>query len=426
LASTFSNPDAEIVVLASMLQYPEACAQAAAMGMTPAHFADRHRGAIAKLILELAGRGELVQPDVLYSRLFDPKLHAVATDLASSLSMPRKNIDWHVRELKEKTRRRRLVEVCERAIRTAEDAREDTASCFSYLSESLLEIEAEARASVAVPSKDFLPAALERLKELAKKSELVGFSTGIVTVDEVTAGIRPGELWIYGALPGRGKTAMGTQSALENAQRGTPVAFFSLEMTTDELAGRLLCHQSSVSASCIRNPRYIRDQQWRDLEAQVRNIGELPLYIDDSPAPTIQELTARARLYIRRFGCRLLVIDYLRLVDAPGKELRERLANIVDALRQLAKSEQVGVVGLSQLSRPRDGDLNARPNMLQLKESGDIEAHAHVVLLSYMPTKNDEPTGEEEILIGKNRHGPMGSIPVTFDRMRLKFLPRQA
>jgi replicative DNA helicase len=126
----------------------------------------------------------------------------------------------------------------------------------------------------------------------------------------------------------------------------------------------------------------------------------------------------------RRFGCKLIVVDYLRLVDGPGKELRERVANVADALRQLAKSERVGVVALSQLARPRDRDINAEPTMLDLKESGDLEAHAHVVVLVHMPMKDGQPTGEGRLLLGKIRHGSMGPITVTFSRDRLKFLPR--
>jgi replicative DNA helicase len=139
---------------------------------------------------------------------------------------------------------------------------------------------------------------------------------------------------------------------------------------------------------------------------------------------SLQGLLARARLYIRRFACRLVVVDYIRLISAPGRELREQVGNVTDSLRQLAKTEQVGVVALSQLARPRDRNPNSRPSMLGLKESGDIEAHAHVVLLIHMPLKQGEPTGEDEIIIGKNRHGPMGAIEVSFNRETLSFMPR--
>ena len=123
---------------------------------------------------------------------------------------------------------------------------------------------------------------------------------------------------------------------------------------------------------------------------------------------------------------KLIVVDYLRLVDAPGRELRERVGYVADALRRLAKSEHVGVVLLSQLKRP-EGGINERPTMLHLKESGDIEAHSHVVLLPYLPVADDGRAIPQDglLIIGKNRSGAIGSLPVYFDEKRLQFLPRR-
>jgi replicative DNA helicase len=150
---------------------------------------------------------------------------------------------------------------------------------------------------------------------------------------------------------------------------------------------------------------------------------EWPLYVDDSASLTLQELTSRARLSVRRNGVKLVVVDYLRLVRSKGRDLREKVGNVADGLRQLAKNENICVVLLSQLARP--GDINERPTMLSLKESGDIEAHANIVLLLYMPVDNkNEPTGEDEIIIGKSREGPLGAIPVWLHKSRLQFVPR--
>ena len=139
----------------------------------------------------------------------------------------------------------------------------------------------------------------------------------------------------------------------------------------------------------------------------------------------IQELLASARLFVRRHNVKLIVVDYLRLVEAPGRELRDRVGYVANALRQLAKSERVGIVLVSQLRRP-DGGVNARPSMLDLKESGDIEAHSHVVLLPYLPVGDDgRPIPEEEMLIiGKSRNGGVGSLPIYFDEKRLQFFDR--
>jgi len=243
----------------------------------------------------------------------------------------------------------------------------------------------------------------------------------------MTSGVRAGELWTIGALPGRGKTALGVQFLLSNGKQGTPCAAFSLEMHSLEIGRRFLAAYSPISATHVRNPQAIAQANWMPLAECAAEIAQWPIYIDDRSSLKIHELLASARLYIRRYGVRLIVVDYLRLVDAPGRDLRERVGIIADSLRQLAKSEQVSVVLLSQLKRP-DGGINARPSMLDLKESGDIEAHSHVVLLPYLPVSDDGSTLPEEqlLIVGKNRNGVIGSLPVYFDEKRLQFLERTA
>src|SRR5262249_53514604 len=169
----------------------------------------------------------------------------------------------------------------------------------------------------------------------------------------------------------------------------------------------------------IRNPRSIVKDRWMELGDAAAKLGELQIYIDDRSTLKIGELLASARLYIRQHGVRLFVVDYLRLVEGPGRDLRERISLVADSLRQLVKTERIGVVLLSQLRRP-EGGINARPSMLDLKESGDIEAHSHVVLLPYLPVADDgKPIPEEQLLIiGKNRNGGIGSLTVYFDEKR--------
>jgi replicative DNA helicase len=212
---------------------------------------------------------------------------------------------------------------------------------------------------------------------------------------------------------------------LANGASRTPTYAFSLEMQAMEIGKRFLAARSSLPAFQIRNPQSIRNERWAELLRAAGEIAECPIYVDDRPSLKIQELLASARLYIRRQDVKLIVVDYLRLVDAPGRELRDRVGYVANALRQLAKSERVGVVLLSQLRRP-EGGINARPSMLDLKESGDIEAHSHVVLLPYLPVGDDgRPIPEDELLIiGKNRNGGVGALPVYFDEKRLQFLDR--
>jgi replicative DNA helicase len=429
MLNVFTNPDAEIVLLSSMLRYSEAFHQAAGLGLHWSDFSDNRYKFIANAIFNIAKEGKEVLPETVLSVIGDAQkgeYRALVEDLHSPLHMPRQNVEWHVTQVRDKSNRRKLVKSCEAAIASLTDGTESTADCLNYLAENLLTIQSDDARAQASRLADFMPDVMSILRQRSENQGLVGLPTGIAELDEVTTGIRPGEMWIVGALPSRGKTALGTQIAVANASIGNPVADFSLEMNREELGCRLLSNESSIAAYRIRDPRYLKELHWNELKDCVYKMSGWPLYVDDSSSLEISQLTARARLYIKRFGCKLIIVDYLRLVQGPEKNLRERVAGVADALRRLAKDEKVAVIALSQLSRPQDKDINARPTMLDLKESGDLEAHAHVVLLLYTPVDKSEPTGEDEIIIGKNRHGTIGSVSVVFNRESLKFVPRVA
>jgi replicative DNA helicase len=275
--------------------------------------------------------------------------------------------------------------------------------------------------------KAIMPDVLRELEVQANNQGLVGLRTGLGSLDVLTGGIRPGELWTIGALPGRGKTALGVQILLANGKQGMPCCAFSLEMQALEIGRRFIAAESSIPAINLRNPQTIRKERWMQMAESAAEIAQMPIYVDDRSTLKVHELLASARLYIRRHGVKLIVVDYLRLVEAPGRDIRERVGYVADSLRQLAKTERIAVVLLSQLRRP-DGGINSRPSMLDLKESGDVEAHSHVVLLPYLPVAEDgKPIPEDQLLIiGKNRNGGIGSLPVYFDEKRLQFVERTA
>jgi replicative DNA helicase len=427
--TVFADPETERALLASVLEYSEAYYQAMALGLRAEHFSEDQNRILFRALVHLGEAGQPIAFETVLSQLEAnvpgaERMRAALEDLTGPLYMPKKDIAWHVQRLQDKARRSRLVSVSKRAIAAAEDPNETTNNCLENAQQVLLEIQSDSVPGQATLVKEFLPQVLRALEQRSSQKGLIGLPTGLSELDDSTTGVRPGEFWVIGALPGRGKTALGAQIALATAASGTPAVIFSLEMRQDELGCRFLSNESTVSASRIRRPSFIGKEQWLELLRCAERIGALPLYVDDAPTMTLQALVARARLYIRRFGCRLVVVDYIRLINAPGRELREQVGNVTDALRQLAKSEKVGVVALSQLARPKTGNPNTRPSMLSLKESGDIEAHAHVVLLIHMPAKGGEPTGKDEIIIGKNRHGPVGPIDVSFSREALKFLSR--
>jgi replicative DNA helicase len=257
------------------------------------------------------------------------------------------------------------------------------------------------------------------LDELLIPKALSGgaFSTGILPLDDATAGgIRPGELWIFGALPARGKTSAARQLLAENARKGIPCVAFSAEISASQWLQLTWAREARVPAKTLRTPEFLDTIEQRAVAEARDRVDKWPMFIDDSGKISVRELLARSRTAIKRDGVKIIVVDYLRLIDGPGKELREKVAVVANSLRELAKAENVAVLALSQLSRPRDGNVNAEPTMLSLKESGDIEAHAHTVVLLHMPLDdNGHPNGDEKLIIAKQRNGPCGPVQVRYD-----------
>lgn len=335
------------------------------------------------------------------------------------------HVEHYAEKLLDKSRRRKAHAAARCLIARAEDPTEQTDNLLQQIQDDLLKIEAASGKSTARSLKAIMPDVLREMELQANNSGLVGMPTGIGSLDTLTGGIRAGELWTIGALPGRGKTALGVQILLANGKQGAPCCAFSLEMQALEIGRRFIAAESSIPAINIRNPQTIRNERWMQMAESAAEIAQKPIFIDDRSSLKVHELLASARLYIRRYGVKLIVVDYLRLVEAPGRDIRERVGYVADSLRQLAKTERIGVVLLSQLRRP-DGGINSRPSMLDLKESGDVEAHSHVVLLPYLPIADDgKPIPEEQLLIiGKNRNGGIGSLAVCFDERRLQFVER--
>jgi replicative DNA helicase len=187
-------------------------------------------------------------------------------------------------------------------VNATDDLSISTGDCIERVQESLLEIEAASERTAARHVKEFMPEVLRELETQSQNHGLVGMTTGIPSLDLTTGGIRQGELWTIGALPGKGKTALGIQIVLASGYAGTPTYAFSLEMQALEIGKRFLAAKSSLPAIQIRNPQTIKNVRWPDLLRAAGEIAECPIYVDDRPSLKIQELLASARLYIRRHG----------------------------------------------------------------------------------------------------------------------------
>jgi replicative DNA helicase len=268
-------------------------------------------------------------------------------------------------------------------------------------------------------------------KLVEQKSAVTGVTTGFVDLDKMTAGLQPSDLIIIAARPSMGKTAFClniTQNAALLGEAG--VAVFSLEMSKEQLALRLLCCEARVDLSRVRVGQ-LTDREFRDLAQAAARLAYAPIFIDDTPALSILELRAKARRLARQEGGRLklIVIDYLQLMRADGKDSREQeISEISRSLKALAKELHVPVIALSQLNRQVENRSPPKPRLSDLRESGAIEQDADVIAFIYREDAYDPDTdkkGVAEIIIAKQRNGPVGSVELTWLREYTRFENRE-
>jgi len=306
-------------------------------------------------------------------------------------------------------------------------------------------------------------------RALNSGGHLSGFTTGLDSLNTKIGGLHKSDLTIVAGRPGMGKSALGTNMAVAAAQRflrdaedgippeksaGAPAVLFSLEMSADQLATRILAEQSGITSENLRTGR-ITQHEFRDLARAAAELQSLPLYIDDTPGLTIAALRTRARRLKRQKGIGLIVVDYLQLLSGTGRGNDNRVQEISEisrGLKQLAKELDVPVIGLSQLSRQVEQREDKRPQLSDLRESGSIEQDADIVLFIYredyyvkgveveMPTPEeaasnpekaakyndwkqrfDDVAGKAEIVVAKQRHGSTGIVRVRFDGRITKF-----
>jgi replicative DNA helicase len=286
---------------------------------------------------------------------------------------------------------------------------------------------------------------------LAMKNDqgIVGVPTGLTELDEKLGGLHKSDLVIIAGRPSMGKTALATNIAYYAAKKihenneKTSVAFFSLEMSSEQLSTRILSEQARIQSNDIRRGKATEEQLNRYIETS-RNIYDLPLYIDETPAITISALSNRARRLKRLFGLNLIVVDYIQLMRTSSKRYDGRvqeISEITQGLKALAKELSVPVLALSQLSRAVEQRDDKIPQLSDLRESGSIEQDADVVMFVYREqyylerkqpklgsiehaewqSKMNDILGLADIIIGKQRHGPTGNVQVEFEGMYTKF-----
>ncbi|MGB9668552.1 MAG: replicative DNA helicase [Thermosulfidibacteraceae bacterium] len=277
------------------------------------------------------------------------------------------------------------------------------------------------------PTSDLIKLAISKLETLAQKRDrITGIPTGYYELDNLTAGLHPSDLIIVAARPGMGKTAFALNIAANAAiNEKKTVAIFSLEMSKEQLAMRLLSQTARVDYQKLRTGTLIKDDWKRIIEA-AEILTEAPIFIDDTPGISVIEMRAKARRLKHEHGIDLIIVDYLQLIKGRGRteNRQQEISEISRSLKTLAKELNVPVIAVSQLSRAVEARQDKRPQLSDLRESGAIEQDADLVIFIYREEvykKLPHNKGVAEIIIGKQRNGPTGTIKLTFIKEFLRF-----
>jgi len=419
------NLEAERCILGTCLLDSNLLGKAMEVLEGPQDFYRQSHQTIFRTMLELYEQGQVLDAVILANRLSDlGKLDETGgmeylqelLDLAPLAG----NVDYYTFIVKVKAIRRNLINAGtviaglgyqeDRAVEEDIDKAEEMVFAISRYKMSREDF---------TPIKKILDKTLDRLSELqSRKSRITGLSTGFRDFDAKTGGLQPANLIVVAARPGLGKTSWCLNLARNVAfEEKKSVAFFSLEMSKEELAERLLCSEAEVNLLEARTGRF-PERSWPDLIRAVNVLSELPIYIDDSPSPTVMEIRSKARKLKSLYGIDLMVIDYLQLIRGSGRaeNRNQEISDISRRLKALSKELNIPVIAISQLSREVEKRADKRPQLSDLRESGAIEQEADLVIFIYRSDESDE------LMIAKHRNGPTGNIRVNFLSKCVKFV----
>ncbi len=283
------------------------------------------------------------------------------------------------------------------------------------------------RGSGFVPIRQVLSPTVDRLDTLHNTpGDITGITSGFTELDRMTAGLQPGDLIVVAGRPSMGKTSLAMNIA-ENAAIGKeiPAAIFSMEMSSDQVALRMISSLGQLDQGKLRTGRF-RDEDWPTITGVIAQMSEAPIFIDDTPALSPTEVRARARRLKREHGLGLIVLDYLQLMGIAGSSENRatEISEISRGLKALARELEVPVIALSQLNRGVEQRTDKKPVMSDLRESGAIEQDADLILFIYRDEVYDKESprkGIADIIIAKQRNGPIGEFPLTFRGQYTRF-----
>jgi replicative DNA helicase len=332
------------------------------------------------------------------------------------------NIQYYARIVKEKAILRKLIQTSTEIITQSYEDRGDVESFLDEAERSIFEISERRVRPSFYPIREIVKESFATIEKLFKKKEAVtGVPSGFKELDRMTAGFQPSDLVIIAGRPSMGKTAfcldVAEYAAIDNK---IPVAIFSLEMSKEQLVIRMLCSQAHVEGTRLRTG-YLNESDWPKLTIAAGSLSESPIYIDDTAALSVLEMRAKARRLKADHGLGMVIVDYLQLMKGRARveSRQQEISEISRSLKALAKELNIPVIAVSQLSRKTEERTGNRPQLSDLRESGAIEQDADLILFIYRDeVYNRDPDnpnrGKAEVIIGKQRNGPIGKIDLAF------------
>lgn len=339
------------------------------------------------------------------------------------------NVEYYARIIEEKSMVRRLIRTATQIVSEGYTNAEDVGGMLSDAERNILEISNRRSGSGFIAIRDVLMEVFDKVELLSQnKGNTTGIPSGFADLDKMTAGFQRNDLIIVAARPSVGKTAFALNIAQNVAIRAKQtVAIFSLEMSAPQLVQRMICAEANLDASVMRTGEFKSDDDWSKLTMGIAALSEAEIYIDDTPGITVADIRSKCRRLQKEKGLGMIVIDYLQLIHGRGKSGENRqqeVSEISRTLKQIARELEIPVIALSQLSRGVEQRQDKRPMMSDLRESGSIEQDADIVAFLYRDDYYNQETEKKniiEIIIAKQRNGPVGTVELVFLKNFNKF-----
>jgi len=424
--------EAEAAVLGSMIIDPACIGQVALLVTESAFYHFEHQRIFSSLVnlYENGGAIDLVLlRDDLKKRNELAEIGGVDYLKKLAESVPSSaNHAYYAQIIKDKYLMRELIQASSDIINEAYSIEGEPDEKLDIAEQKIFAVTQKKITGSAVAVKDLLVQTMHAI-ESRGSSHITGLATGYFELDEMTCGLQKGELIIIAGRPSMGKTSFALNIAEHvGADNNSPLAIFSLEMSKQQLAERLLCSRGHIDSQLVRKGM-LSTQQWQEIVSTCGELSEKPIYIDDSAALTPLEIRAKSRRLKSQYEIKAVLIDYLQLMSVGGRveSRQQEISSISRYLKGLARELEVPVIVLSQLNRAAEGREDHRPRMSDLRESGSIEQDADVVLLLHREDyyHRGEPdytdTNKAEVIVAKQRNGPTGTVELVFNDRFTRF-----